>query len=341
MNQNISIVAGMLPNSGDGIQQYSIATIQDLKTLKHRKPNCTIRYADITPQVKQNCDATVRVLSTSTLEDLSRYVPESGATQLYIQAAVWTHEPYRNKFGPPPAVVRSLWAGLMTWRRWRQYIQICDGLFLTHHFISRAHYLTEELIVHAGINHQLVLYLCFPELDVKQYSMRNTGNRGIEAIHGIFRGGSNALPITSANLSFREFLDRMNKMVQVRQAQQKLQQIEGNSMQATKMKKLTYAHVSTDPERSVSESYKKPSTFRGLLMELSEACNLGDEDSQRAIEKLSPNMAKSLKEVGEWRKPKLGLEHSDMTKITLVTNEECFIQSHPPTYIFERLMEAE
>lgn len=60
--RTLVLLAGKLPNSGDGIQQYSIATIQDLKTLKHRKPNYTIRYADIT-QLDQNCDATVHVLS--------------------------------------------------------------------------------------------------------------------------------------------------------------------------------------------------------------------------------------------------------------------------------------
>ena len=98
MNDKISIVAGMLPKNGDGIQQYSIASIQDLKILKHRKPNCTIRHADIiiTPHVHQNCDATVRVVSTQTNDDLSTHVPESGGTQLYLQAAVWTHEPFRK-----------------------------------------------------------------------------------------------------------------------------------------------------------------------------------------------------------------------------------------------------
>jgi len=82
MNENISIVVEKLLNSGDGFQQYSIATIQDLNTPKHHKPNCAIRHADITPHVRQNCNATVHALSTQTLEDLSTHVPESGATQL-------------------------------------------------------------------------------------------------------------------------------------------------------------------------------------------------------------------------------------------------------------------
>ena len=176
----------------------------------------------------------------------------------------------------------------MTWRRWRRYIQITDGLFLTHNFISRAHYLTEELLVHAGINHQLVLYLCFPELDIKEYSMRNSGNRGIEDNkHGVFRGTSAVLPITAVNLSFREFLERMNETLQVRQSEQHLQRIKGNPLQATK-KQFTYARESTDPDRS-SQTYETPSTNGKFLKELNKACDLGNLDSQRAIEKLSPH----------------------------------------------------
>ena len=62
--------------------------------------------------------------------------------------------------------------------------------------------------VHAGVNHQLGLYLTFPDIPLSGHSLRNTGNRGIEAIHGIFRGGSSSLPITSANLSFQQFQTR-------------------------------------------------------------------------------------------------------------------------------------
>ena len=41
--------------------------------------------------------------------------------------------------------------------------------------------MTEELLVHAGIIHQFALFLCFPQLDTNEYSLRNTGNRTIEA----------------------------------------------------------------------------------------------------------------------------------------------------------------
>ena len=92
---------------------------------------------------------------------------------------------------------RSLWAGLMTWRRWYQYVQIVPELILTNNFISRSHYMTEELLVHAGINHQLALFFAFHQLPITDYSLRQTGNRGIKAIHGIFRGGAaSLLPIS-------------------------------------------------------------------------------------------------------------------------------------------------
>ena len=203
MNKNITIVCGKLPSDGSGIQHYQVASIDDLFTLKHNHANSTIRYADISRHIKQNCDATSRVLTSKAIEELSVHVPDSKGTQLYIQAAVWTHEPFRNAaFGPPPKVVQSLWAGITTWRRWRRYVQITSGITLSSNFISRSHYITEELLVHAGINHQLSLYYAFPHLSLADYSMRHTGNRGLEAIHGMFRGGTCSLPITSPNLSF-------------------------------------------------------------------------------------------------------------------------------------------
>ena len=63
--------------------------------------------------------------------------------------------------------------------------------------------MTLELLVHAGVIHQLAMFICFPiHLPISEYSMRNTGNRGIKAVHGVFQGGTTSLPITSPNLSF-------------------------------------------------------------------------------------------------------------------------------------------
>ena len=147
------------------MQKYKLASIHDLISLKHLNPNSKVRYADITPRVKQNCDATVRVITKDTIDDLCHYVPSAQGTILYLQASLWIHEPYRNQaFGPPTRVAQSLWAGITTWRRWRRYIEITKGLSLTDNFISRSHYLMLELMCHAGILHQMALFLCFPEL---------------------------------------------------------------------------------------------------------------------------------------------------------------------------------
>ena len=93
---------------------------------------------------------------------------------------------------------------------------------------------------HAGILHQLALYLAFPNLDTESYSLQNTGNRSTEDIHSIFRGGTANHPITSANLTFQEFLCRMNKVMQIKDAENALHKIPGNSLTNSKKWKLTY-----------------------------------------------------------------------------------------------------
>lgn len=139
MNTNIMIVCGVLPNKSDGIQHYKIASIQDLHTLKSRCPTAGIKHTDITPLVKQNCDATTRALTDKTISDFATYVPESKGTQLYLKTSVWVHAPFRNsKFGSPPVVVRSLCAGLMTFRRLRCFVQLVNGLTLAQNLSATA-----------------------------------------------------------------------------------------------------------------------------------------------------------------------------------------------------------
>ena len=159
MYANVTILSGILPSSCDSIQKYEIATISDFLFLKQKNPNCGVKHTDITPHLKQNCDATSRVLTKKTISELSDFVPQSAGTQHYLTAAVCTHELYRNvKFGPPPEIAESLWK---IWQVWRQYIQLMPELTLTNNFISYAHYMTEELLVHAGINHYYVCTYCF------------------------------------------------------------------------------------------------------------------------------------------------------------------------------------
>ena len=109
-------------------------------------------------------------------------------------------------------------------------------LTLTDNFISYTHYITEELLVHAGINHLLSLHLLFPHFPIEEYSLRNTGNWGLEAFHGILHGGTATLPITSANLSLQEFITLMNKAIQISDAEHELKEIDGNTIVPSKKK---------------------------------------------------------------------------------------------------------
>ena len=344
MNDKVQIVSGKLANKGDGVQQYHIATAHDLQLLKRRKPASTIRHADITPHVRQNCDATQRVLCAKTITELSAAVPESCSTQLYLKASVWIHAPFRNRrFGPPNVVTRSLWAGLMTWRRWRRFVQLHNDLTLTKNFISPSHYITLELLAHAGILHQLALFLCFPGLPLEEYSLRHTGNRGIEAVHGIFRGGTTSLPMTSPNLSYQEMLTRMNKTNQMREAEHSLRQVDGHSISTTKKKRLTSALDSTDAPYQ-GPSYSKPAlaSYSTFLSDIDRDCTLGDSDSKVAIESLAPQMAEVLKRAKEWEYPKIGVEHSKVDSALLLQqfttpNSAC---TRPSTDHFDELISA-
>ena len=339
MNEKITIVCSVLPDHGDGMQVYQTASIRDLHTLKSRNPSSFVRHSDINRHVKQNCDATARILTSTTIEELATFVPESKGTQLFLKEAVSTHEPFRNdKFATPPEVVRSLWAGLMTWRRWRRYIQLKPELSLTQNFISRNHYMTEELLVHAGINHQLSLFFAFPHLSADEYSMRNTGNRGIEAIHSVFRGGSCALPITSPNLSFQDFLLKMNQTLQIHQAEHNLKQIPGNTIVASKKKRATCAKYSQSDNQSQA-GYTKPEVYQEFVDQLIEACLLGDEDSKLAISQLATEMSATLQLHNEWDSPNISVDPPPPS-LSLVGSSDFPIVARFATEDFVKLIDA-
>lgn len=204
-----------------------------------------------------------------------------------------------------------------------------------------AHYMTEELLVHAGINHLLTLYLLFPHLPVKNYSLRNTGNRGIEAFHSIFRGGTATLPITGANLSFQEFLCLMNKVGQIAEAEHELKKIDGNSIVAPKKKKKTCARDSSDKPSQLYTTYKKPDNYEKFVKELEDACVKGEEEAKTIISKLAPHMKKKLKEEKQWDKPEIAIEivpHSSLKIIKKDKSEICQISPMPHDKIVDSLL---
>ena len=148
--------------------------------------------------------------------------------------------------------------------------------------------------------------------------MRNTGNRGIEAVHGVFRGGTTSLPITSPNLSFQQFMSRMNKAIQINRAEHNLKQVEGSTIVASRKKRLTNASNSSDLHGPGIKDYTKPDLLPKFIADLNDACNEGDRQAKEAIENLAPQMVETLKEHKEWEVPTLCTEKKPVhTKLYL------------------------
>ena len=139
------------------------------------------------------------------------------------------------------------------------YLHLCLWKFIL--FPNSTIYLTEEVLVHVSINHLLCLYLCFLDINLSDYNLRHTGNRSIEAIYGMFHGGTCSLPITSPNLSFQEFLSKMNKAQQMQRDEHFLQGVTGNSIVATKKKRKRYAKASKETPTNGQEYLLPPTRF--------------------------------------------------------------------------------
>ena len=109
MNQNCTIIAEIQESSvSKAIECNSIATVQDLYQLKRIFSASVIKHGEISVCMHQNCVATTRVLTNTVITELQTHVPASNATQLYLQAAVWTHCSYHNeKLGSPPSITRN------------------------------------------------------------------------------------------------------------------------------------------------------------------------------------------------------------------------------------------
>lgn len=151
------------------------------------------------------------------------------------------------------------------------------------------------------------MYMCFPDSSLRDYFLRHTGNRDIKSIHGMFRGGITSLPITSPNLSFREFLEKMNKVQQMHRTEHGLNQIDSNTIVATKKYK-TFALTSNEHNINSSvATYTFPTTYAAFLKSIEDACTMADYDSKKVIEKLAPNMASVLKVEKKWHAPDVPL----------------------------------
>ena len=73
MNREITIIAEVGESASSGmciaIKHKSTASVSDLYHLKHH-PSSAIKHGDISPYIRQNCDATSRVLTQGVIGEL-------------------------------------------------------------------------------------------------------------------------------------------------------------------------------------------------------------------------------------------------------------------------------
>lgn len=72
MNLNRNIVSEVI--EGPSSKLLSTATVQDLHQLKRVYPSTAVKYGDITKHIRQNCDATSRVLTVKVITKLTDHV---------------------------------------------------------------------------------------------------------------------------------------------------------------------------------------------------------------------------------------------------------------------------
>ena len=116
--------------------------------------------------------------------------------------------------------------------------------------------------------------------------------------------------ITAPNLTFQEFLTKMNKASQIHRAEYQLKQIDGHTIVASKHKRKTFARHSSDTTSSTLTEYSKPKNYSEFVKELTNTCVLGDKDSKEAIMRLAPEMAKTLQltKPNQWDNPNIAIE---------------------------------
>ena len=101
----------------------------------------------------------------------------------------------------------------------------------------------------------------------------------------------------------------MNKAQQIHRVEHSLKQIEGNTIVASKKKRKTFALKSNEHNAESSEAtYTFPATYISFQKTIEDACEKGDGDSKKVIEKLAPHMAITLKEKEKWDQPDVPLE---------------------------------
>jgi len=84
--------------------------------------------------------------------------------------------------------------------------------------------------------------------------------------------------------------------MQIKNTENFLGKVPGNSIQNIKKRKITFAHSSDDATLSSTTEYED------FVAELVSACKSGDNHSKKLIQELVPHLVHKLKECKQWEK---------------------------------------
>ena len=126
----------------------------------------------------------------------------------------------------------------------------------------------------------------------------------------------------------------MNKALQISQAEHNLKQIEGNTTVASKKKRKVYSKTSGESSVTAAD-YTFPDTYSDFVDDL-EACNKGDEDSKKLMERLVPEMAKLLKVSKQWDHPDTPFDTKP--DIDFVVDMGDLLGSAPDTTVLDKII---
>ena len=131
--------------------------------------------------------------------------------------------------------------------------------------------------------------------------------------------------------------------MQIKDSENTLEKISGNSIQSNKKRKITFAATATGSS-SLNDTnlytYRKPTNYEEFLTELISACKDGDSESKKLMEELVPHLVHVLKHQKQWEVPDHCLFNSRET-LDLTSNEKDFHKVSFQDDIFDVLISSQ
>ena len=276
----------------------------------------------------QNSDAAYKVFSTEILNLLTKYVPHSLGTCLFIEMVMCLMRPYTDlDMQDPSDIIRSVAKGLMMLRLWRKYLMInkyplsakpgaATDTSKRGWFLTKETYDSLEIQAHATIDYMLALYLHRSSNKVFM-SPHNASTICTEKFIGQTQSKTTHLQSTNQEPTFAETLDRAAQIQFNINTLQHLAQQNVNMPSTTNRKKK----ISTFKKwEGNAPTYSFPQSYQEFQEQMKTSFREGVYAGQERMSNLPKSFQVQLTKEGVWNVP-----------FTYGHKEE-WLASKPPTY---------